>query len=153
VLTGKYTRVDDSLDDSRRAAANQHRLTDRNLAIARTVDGIADETGCTSGQIAAAWLRHREPRVIPVNGIRTRGQLDDLLGTSDVFLGADHMARLNRVSAIEPGVPNNLLGSPQGQLVYGDLEVDIDLPDSTPYRSAQLEALRAPSTRVGNLEG
>ncbi len=144
VLTGKYTRADDSLDDSRRAAGNQHRLTERNLAIARTVDVIADEIGCTSGQIASAWLRQREPRVIPIHGIRTRGQLDELLGARDVFLGEDQMARLHRVSAIEPGVPNNLLGSPQGQLVYGDLEPDIDLPDTTPYRSAQLEALGAP---------
>ncbi len=140
VLSGKYTRADGSIDDSRRAAANQDRLTDRNLAIGRTVDLVADELGCTSAQVANAWLRHRYSRVIPINGIRARGQLDDLLGMSDVCLGEDHMARLNGVSAIEPGVPNNLLGSPQGQLVYGDLEADIDLPDTTPYRSARREA-------------
>ena len=92
VLTGTYTRgPTTSPADSRRAAANQARLTDRNLTIAREVDRVADELGATSAQVAVAWLRRRDRRVIPVLG-------------------------------------------PQGQMVYGDLEPQIDLPAAAPYR-------------------
>ena len=46
--------------DGRRAPANQARLTERNLRIARAVDQVADELGATSAQVAVAWLRQRD---------------------------------------------------------------------------------------------
>ncbi|MCB9695040.1 MAG: aldo/keto reductase, partial [Alphaproteobacteria bacterium] len=56
VLTGKYTREGDN--DSRRAGSNaaRGRTSERALAIARTVDGVADALGCTSAQVATAWV-------------------------------------------------------------------------------------------------
>jgi hypothetical protein len=60
ILTGKYTAGGSALpDDSRRAAANQARLTERNLAIAREVDRVAESLGATSAQVAVAWVRSR----------------------------------------------------------------------------------------------
>ena len=48
VLTGKYTRGASGIpEDSKRAAANQARLTERNLRIAREVDLIAEELSAT----------------------------------------------------------------------------------------------------------
>ncbi len=137
VLTGKYSRSSTPPDDSKRAASNQARLTDRNLAIAREVDAVADEIGATSGQVAAAWVRHRDARVIPIVGVRTVDQLDDILGCLDVELAADQLARLDHLSRIDLGFPYSLLTSPEGQMVYGDLEPNIDLPPSAPYRSMQ----------------
>jgi aryl-alcohol dehydrogenase-like predicted oxidoreductase len=68
ILTGKYTAGTSVLpDDSRRAAANQARLTERNLAIAGEVDRVADSLGAISAQEAAAWVRSRG--VIPILGI------------------------------------------------------------------------------------
>jgi aryl-alcohol dehydrogenase-like predicted oxidoreductase len=135
VLTGKYTRGSTtSPADSRRAAANQARLTDRNLRIAREVDRVADELDATSAQVAVAWLRRRDRRVIPVLGARKLEQLQDVLGSLEVELGAEHLARLDEVSRIELGFPYELLRSPQGQMVYGDLEPQIDLPSAAPYR-------------------
>jgi aryl-alcohol dehydrogenase-like predicted oxidoreductase len=135
VLTGKYTRgPSTSPADSRRALANQARLTDRNLRIAREVDRVADELGATSAQVAVAWLRQRDRRVIPVLGARKLAQLQDVLGSLEVSLAAEHLARLDEVSRIELGFPYELLQGPQGQLVYGDLEPRIELPAAAPYR-------------------
>ena len=135
VLTGEYTRGSTtSPADSRRASTNQARLTERNLRIAREVDLVADELGATSAQVAVAWLRQRDRRVIPILGVRKLEQLQDVLGSLTVGLAAEHLARLDEVSRIELGFPDELLRGPQGQMVYGDLEPQIDLPSTAPYR-------------------
>ena len=135
ILTGKYTRGPSTLpEDSRRAAANQARLTERNLQIAREVDRVADELGATSAQVAVAWVRQRGRWVIPILGVRTLEQLQELLGCLDLELPAEHLARLRDASRIELGFPYELLTGPQGQLVYGDLEPQIELPPMAPIR-------------------
>ena len=137
VLSGKYTRAGtDTPADSKRAPANQGRLTERNLNIACDVDDIADEIGATSAQVAIAWVRQRDPRVIPIVGVRTVEQMRDHLGSLDVRLSDDHFARLDKASEIDLGFPYNLLRSPDGQAVYGDLAASIDLPEAAPYRMA-----------------
>ncbi len=72
--------------------------------------------------------------MIPIVGIRKVEQLTDVLGALDVELSADQTSRLEKVSEIEFGFPYDLLCSPQGQMVYGDLEPQIDLPAAAPYR-------------------
>jgi aryl-alcohol dehydrogenase-like predicted oxidoreductase len=135
ILTGKYTRgTTTTPEDSRRAVANQARLSDRTLRTAREVDRVADELGATSAQVAVAWLRQRDRRVIPILGIRTTEQVHDVLGCLEVELPAEHRARLDQVSRIELGFPYELLRGPQGQMVYGDLEPQIDLPPVAPIR-------------------
>jgi Aldo/keto reductase family len=120
-------------DDSRRAAANQARLTERNLAIAGEVDRVADSLGATSAQVAAAWVRSRG--VIPLGTRKLeQQQLKDTLGTLEVELPAEHRARLDEVSRIELGFPYELLRGPQGQMVHGDLEPRIELPSAAPIR-------------------
>jgi aryl-alcohol dehydrogenase-like predicted oxidoreductase len=135
VLTGKYTRgTSGRPDDSRRADANQGRLTERNLGIALEVDRVADEIGTTSGQVSTAWVRQRGARMIPIVGVRTVEQLEDLMGCLDVELSAEQLGRLDQASRIEYGFPNDFLRQPGGQLIYGDLEDQIDLPAESPRR-------------------
>jgi len=135
VLTGKYTRgSSEAPEDSKRAADNAGRLDERNIQIAREVDGVADELGKTSAQVATAWVRQRSGRIIPIVGIRKLDQLQDVLGSIDLELSPEHIARLNKVSEIEFGFPYDLLSGPRGQMVYGDLEPKIDLPRTAPYR-------------------
>jgi Aldo/keto reductase family len=84
------------------------------------VDGVADQLGASSAQVALAWVRQRDRRIIPITGIRTLEQLEDVLGCLEVELPAEHLARLGDASRIELGFPYELLTGPQGQLVYGD---------------------------------
>jgi diketogulonate reductase-like aldo/keto reductase len=98
------------------------------------VDAVADELGASSAQVALAWVRQRDRRMIPIAGVRTLEQLTDLLGCLELELPAEQLARLGEVSRIELGFPYELLGGPQGQLVYGDLEPRIELPPAAPIR-------------------
>jgi aryl-alcohol dehydrogenase-like predicted oxidoreductase len=135
VLTGKYTRGSSGTpEDSRRAALNQMRLTERNLHIAAEVDRVADELGVSSAQVAITWLRSRGSNIIPIVGARRRAQLEDVLGSLELQLPNEHLEQLDEVSRIDLGFPYTLLRGPQGQMVYGDLEPSIELPPSAPRR-------------------
>jgi aryl-alcohol dehydrogenase-like predicted oxidoreductase len=107
LLTGKYTRGGAVPIDSRRAPANQARLTERSRRIAEAVDGVADQLGASSARVALAWARQRDRRIIPITGIRALGQLEDVLGCLEVELPAQHRARLDDVSRIELGFPTS----------------------------------------------
>jgi aryl-alcohol dehydrogenase-like predicted oxidoreductase len=135
VLTGKYTRGSrEAPQDTKRAAGNRMRLTEHNLQIAREVDRVADELGTTSAQVATAWVRQRGERIIPIIGVRKLDQLQDILGSLDIELSAEQLLRLDEASRIELGFPYDFLRGPEGQMVYGDLEPQIELPRAAPYR-------------------
>lgn len=137
VLTGKYTRTPSSApEDSRRAAANAARLTDRHLRIAHEVDRVADELGVTSAQVALAWVRERRS-VIPILGVRTPEQLEDNLGCLAVHLAREQLHQLDEASAIELGDLFDLVQGPNGGMIYGDLEPAIDVPANAPRRWAR----------------
>jgi aryl-alcohol dehydrogenase-like predicted oxidoreductase len=93
--------------DSKRAGANQARLTERTVRIAREVDRVADELDVTSAQVAVAWVRQHQREcgrhLVPVVGARTTEQLRDLLGSLHVELPAGQAVRLEEVSRIELG--------------------------------------------------
>jgi aryl-alcohol dehydrogenase-like predicted oxidoreductase len=119
VLTGKYTRGE--VQDTLRAQSNAARLSERNLAVARAVDAIADELGRTSTQVALNWVRQQGGTVLPIIGARKASQLEDSLGCLDFTLGAEHLARLDEVSRVSLGFPHDFLALPYIQdVVYGD---------------------------------
>ena len=119
VLTGKYTRGGEN--DSLRKAGNQRRTTPRNLAIAKAVDAIADDIGATSAQVALAWARAQGPDITPIVGARKVSQIEDSLGCLDLTLSAEHLAKLDELSAIELGFPHQFLKADYVRdLVYGE---------------------------------
>jgi len=123
LLTGKYTRGVAAEATGRLATTGWGRLylTERNLAIARGLDAIADRLGASSAQLALAWLLSRGPRVVPLMGARTVAQLDEQLGAADVTLSAEVIAELDALSQIDVGYPQDLLARPYFQkLVWGE---------------------------------
>ncbi|MDI1443161.1 aldo/keto reductase [Polyangium sp. 6x1] len=132
VLTGKYSRSGGAPEDTKRAAGNEQRLSPKNLAIAKTVDTIADELGKTSAQVATNWVRQSGTNVVPIVGARKASQIKDVLAGLDFTLNDDQLRRLNEVSRIDLGFPHDFLGSPRIRgIVYGDRVNDIDLPAAT----------------------
>ncbi|MRG94749.1 aldo/keto reductase [Polyangium spumosum] len=132
VLTGKYSRGDGAPEDTKRAGGNAQRLSERNLAIAKTVDAIADELGKSSAQVATNWVRQRGANVVPIVGARKASQIKDVLGSLDFTLTEEHLRRLDEVSRIELGFPHEFLGKPYIRgVVYGDRVDQIDLPAAT----------------------
>ena len=103
-LTGKYR--DGVPPDSRGAMPSMgflvERLTDggRNAAVAK-LQQVADDLGCSLGQLAIAWAAHN-PRVSTViTGASRLSQLQDNLGAVEVVpkLTSEVMARIDAVTA------------------------------------------------------
>ena len=121
VLSGKYTRGGEL--DSKRHAANaaRGRTSERSLDIARAVDAVADELGVSSAQVAMAWVSGRSYGMLPIVGARTVAQLEDSLGAHAVMLSAEQRARLDQVSAVELGFPQDFLAMPYVQdMIHGE---------------------------------
>jgi aryl-alcohol dehydrogenase-like predicted oxidoreductase len=85
------------------------RLAPRNLAIAREVAAVARELGSTSSRVAIAWLRQQAPTSIPILGARTLAQFEDNLAALDLVLPVEHKARLDAISAVDRGFPQEFL--------------------------------------------
>jgi aryl-alcohol dehydrogenase-like predicted oxidoreductase len=135
VLTGKYTH-EGMTDGTERLMVEEDRArvscTERNLAIARAVDAVAEEAGCTPSQVAIAWMRSRPGNIVPILGARTLEQVRVNLGALDITLTGEQLERLDQASAIEPGFPTDFLESPfVRELMYGGRFDDID--DQRPH--------------------
>ncbi|GAB3397355.1 aldo/keto reductase [Humibacter soli] len=60
-------------------------------------EALADELGATPAQLALAWLLHQPAVTGPITGPRTADQLDGILGSLDVKLDAQVLARLDEL--------------------------------------------------------
>ncbi len=61
---------------------------DRNLALVEALERIAHAKGCTTAQLAIAWVLARGEDIVPLAGARTRERLTEALGALDVVLDA-----------------------------------------------------------------
>ena len=110
VLTGKYNQPNPV--DGRLSMTDQpFQILDRDLKIAETVLEIAREIGKSPAQVALNWLRNRPNPIIPIIGARRLSQLQDNLACVDFNLTGEHLQRLDNISAISLGFPQELLAS------------------------------------------
>jgi len=129
VLTGKYSGA--TAEDSKRAAMNGDRISERKLAIAAAVQEIARELGRSPAQVALNWLRAQPGVVVPIIGARKRAQIVDSLGAVEFRLSDEQVQRLDQASAIELGFPHDFLRQPGiDKIVRGDTwpRVDVHRP-------------------------
>jgi aryl-alcohol dehydrogenase-like predicted oxidoreductase len=109
ILSGKYARAEgEEGGGGRLKKAPMRALDERSLAIARGVGALAAELDRPPAQVALNWLR-AQPGVVPLLGARTPAQLEDNLACLDFGLDAQAVARLDALSAIEPGYPHDYL--------------------------------------------
>ncbi|TRU84835.1 MAG: aldo/keto reductase [Microcystis novacekii Mn_MB_F_20050700_S1] len=110
VLTGKYNQPNPV--DGRLSMTDQpFQIFDRDLKIAETVLEIAREIEKSPAQVALNWLRNRPNAVIPLIGARRLSQLQDNLACVDFNLTGEQLQRLDNISAISLGFPQELLAS------------------------------------------
>jgi aryl-alcohol dehydrogenase-like predicted oxidoreductase len=120
VLSGKYNE-----NQQAEGRAGKWGLASRSLEIARAVESVAQEIGCTPAQVAIAWLRQQPGVIIPILGARTSEQLHDNLGALNVMLSADHLERLDAASQVDLGFPHDFLAGVR-DIVYGGTYDQID---------------------------
>jgi len=130
VLSGKYSRADLAPASGPAGAYDRKtmnlatgRLNETNLAVADVVSEVAGEIGCSPAQVALAWTLANPAVCAPVLGARTPEQLEDNLGALDLTLSADHLAKLDQVSAVPPVFPMDVLKSPAEAMMFGGVRV------------------------------
>lgn len=103
-LTGAIRTPDDfGADDWRRG---HPRFTGEafaaNLRLVDAVRALADEKGCTPGQLALAWVLAQGEDVVPIPGTKRRSYLEENVAAVAVRLAEDDLARLGEIAP--PGV-------------------------------------------------
>lgn len=121
-LTGKYTRQDNS--EGRLAMMGGAPEDEHKLTVAREVDAIADEIGCTSSHVALNWLTQQGH--FPIVGARTTEQLEQNLKCMEYSLTETQMQRLDEVSALPTGHPYETIDNPHvNAIAYGGMSEQI----------------------------
>lgn len=87
LLSGAYTRPDKSLP-----AAYDHPGTRQRLAV---LGEVAAELGATANQVVLAWLLGGDPPVIPIVGVSSVEQLNEVLGALELELPGESRVRLD----------------------------------------------------------
>src|SRR5690554_2653115 len=62
---------------------------------AEAVQALAQEQGCTTAQLALAWLLHQDPTLMVIPGTTSLQHLADNVKAADIRLSADMLARLD----------------------------------------------------------
>ncbi len=99
-LTGQIKRFEDlAADDYRRLSPRfQGENFAKNLELVARLAALAKAKGCTSSQLALAWVLSRGPDVVPIPGTKRRTFLEDNVGALAVTLSEADLARLDEVA-------------------------------------------------------
>lgn len=99
-LTGQLTRFEDfAADDFRRHNPRfQGESFEKNLAVVREVQRLAEEKDVTAGQLALAWVLAQGDDVAPIPGTKRVTYLEENLGALEVSLSEDDLAAIEAVA-------------------------------------------------------
>lgn len=102
-LTGQIKSIDDlAPDDFRRHAPRfQAENFQKNLDLVHEIEAMAREKGCTSSQLALAWVLAQGDDIVPIPGTKRRRYLEENVGALDVQLSTEDLSRIDRI--IPPG--------------------------------------------------
>ena len=129
LLTGKYRRGEKGRMEGFGGRVFQFENSAQRTAVLDELIAVAKEIGATPSQVAIAWVATKGS--IPIIGPRTVEQLNDNLGAINVKLSAEHLARLDAVSALPPVFPYTLLDNVDNrQRVAGGKLDQLDIPET-----------------------
>jgi aryl-alcohol dehydrogenase-like predicted oxidoreductase len=128
VLSGKYNAAINESEVRRFDPNNPMSsafVNERSLSIAKEVQGLAKELGKTPSQIALNWISQQQKKkgnvIIPIIGARTEAQIKENLACLEFELTEAQMKKLDEVSRIQLGFPNEFIDSDFGKMmVYGN---------------------------------
>src|SRR3954471_21741963 len=113
-LTGQIKSPDDFPEDDFRRF--HPRFTGenfaKNIALVREVEAMAREKGCTTAQLALAWVLAKGEDVVPIPGTKHRKYLDENIGALEVKLSGEDLRRLDEI--LPPGAAAGERYQPQG---------------------------------------
>src|SRR5919107_6228070 len=75
---------------------------EKNIQLVREVETMAKEKGCTTAQLALAWVLAQGEDIVPIPGTKHRKYLDENIGALEVKLTSEDLQRLDEI--LPPGV-------------------------------------------------
>ncbi|GAB3780017.1 aldo/keto reductase [Nocardioides ungokensis] len=115
ILTGAITDAGTLEDNDSRRSPYFPRFSgdnlDANLALVAEIRGIAEQKGCTPGQLALAWVLAQGDDVAPFPGTKRVKYLEENVGAASVDLDEDDLV------ALEKAVPRGAVAGDR----YGDM--------------------------------
>src|SRR3954468_6408368 len=106
LLTGTISRESgaDGEKDNRRSSyfpRFQGEALDANLALVEKGKELAEDKGCTPGQLALAWVLAQGDDIVPIPGTKRVKYLEENVAATDVTLSADDLARIDELARPE----------------------------------------------------
>ncbi|AKG35894.1 aldo/keto reductase [Paenibacillus durus] len=101
-LTGQIKSFDDLEENDYRRFAPRFQGDNfrKNLDLVERIHEIAKEKGCSSSQLALAWLLSRGDDIVPIPGTKRRSYLEENAGALDVTLSQDELRRIDEAAPI-----------------------------------------------------
>jgi aryl-alcohol dehydrogenase-like predicted oxidoreductase len=98
-LTGAVKSPDDFAEDDyrRHSPRFQGENFAKNIALVEKVNEIADDIGCTAGQLALAWVLAQGDDIVPIPGTKRRKYLEENAAATDVRLTREHLAEIDAI--------------------------------------------------------
>lgn len=105
-LTGQITSTDSlAPDDFRRYTPRmQGDAFDKNKELVTALEAIAARKGCTTAQLALAWVLQQGEDIIPIPGTRREKYLRDNIAATEVTLMPEDLAELDRLMPLGAAV-------------------------------------------------
>jgi aryl-alcohol dehydrogenase-like predicted oxidoreductase len=102
-LSGRFKSPDDFPDDDFRKfhPRFQGENFEKNIQLVREVEKMAEEKGCTTAQLALAWVLAQGEDVVPIPGTKHVRYLDENIGALEVKLSDEDLKRLDEI--LPPG--------------------------------------------------
>jgi aryl-alcohol dehydrogenase-like predicted oxidoreductase len=96
LLSGRVRSIDDleAGDLRRRYPRFTGAALESNLSAAAKLEELAQAKGCTSGQLALAWLLAQGADIVPIPGTRRRTYLEENVAAASVVLTPEDLARI-----------------------------------------------------------
>ena len=102
-LTGQIKSPDDFPEDDFRKFHPRFQGENfaKNIALVHEVEAMAKEKGCTTAQLALAWVLAQGEDIVPIPGTKRVRYLDENIGALEVKLSGDDLRRLDEI--LPPG--------------------------------------------------
>jgi aryl-alcohol dehydrogenase-like predicted oxidoreductase len=96
-LTGALTSATQLAEDDMRTGLPRFKAENRdaNQAFVELLGAVAARKGCTTAQVALAWLLAQKPWIVPIPGTRRTSRLEENIGAADVALTAADLAEIS----------------------------------------------------------
>jgi aryl-alcohol dehydrogenase-like predicted oxidoreductase len=98
VLSGKYSRENNSPPGSGRVRSAAPRLTERTFDLLDALHRIGDQLGASVAAVALAWVRQQGAVTSTIIGARTVEQLESNLSSLQVTVPDQQLAELDRLT-------------------------------------------------------